>query len=299
MIDPNRLQMLRAVEHHGTISEVARVMHLTPSAVSQQIRQLASEVGTTLLEREGRSIRLTPAAYTLLAYSHSVAAAWEDVRAELDVLASGEQLSGHLSLGSFATAIPSLVASAAVTLTTRRTGVTVSVREADTAESLTLLLHRTIDLAVVAAPVDHPLDDPRFDQHTLLDDPQDLVVAADSELATCGVDRLLDVSRERWVEPHHDQRRLIESACAMEGFVPHFEHQTNDWNSALALVAGGMGVCLYPRMAPINTAGVRRITLSGPNLPVRRVLTFVRAGSVRQPLISTYLRLLEQVVRQR
>ena len=299
MIDPGRLHVLRVVQHHGSVSEAARVMHLTPSAVSQQIRQLASDAGAALLERDGRSIRLTPAAHRLLEYSHLVAAAWEQTRADLAALDSGAQVAGQLSLGSFATAIPALVVPAASAIMARQPGVTVAVRETSTADSLTLLLQRTIDLAVIAAPVDHPLDDPRFEQHTLVDDYQDLVVAADGDVARRGAERLLDVSRERWVEPHPDQRRLIEAACAMEGFVPHFEHRTDDWSSVLSLVAAGMGVCLYPRLAPINTAGVHRIALSGPNLPIRRVLTCVRTGSARQPLIHAFRSALTRGIERR
>ncbi|MDJ0362542.1 LysR family transcriptional regulator [Rhodococcus sp. H29-C3] len=299
MIDPSRMQTLRAIEHHGSIAEVARVMHLTPSAISQQIRQLSDDVGASLLEREGRSVRLTPAAHTLLRYSHRAAAVWEEARADLDLLVTGdERLTGHLAMCGFATAIPSLVAPTAHSLTKESNRVTVSVREASTAESLTLLLQQSVDVAVIAAPTNLPFGDPRFEQKTLLDDPQDLVAASNGPLGQLETGRLQDADREYWIEPHIDQRRLIEAACSMEGFVPNFRHQANEWNAVLALVKAGMGVCLYPRMAPLNTPGVHRIVLSGSNLPIRRVLTCVRAGSSRQPLISRTLQLLEQTARR-
>ncbi|WP_254904286.1 helix-turn-helix domain-containing protein [Streptomonospora nanhaiensis] len=54
MIDVRRLQILRLLHQKGTVTAAARAAHLTPSAVSQQIRLLAREVGVDLLERRGR-----------------------------------------------------------------------------------------------------------------------------------------------------------------------------------------------------------------------------------------------------
>ncbi len=60
MIDP-RLQTLRVLHEQGTVTATARVLHLTPSTVSQQLRQLAAQLGVQLLEPDGRRVRLTPA----------------------------------------------------------------------------------------------------------------------------------------------------------------------------------------------------------------------------------------------
>lgn len=280
--------MLRAIDHHGSVSEAARVMHLTPSAVSQQVRHLATEAGTPLLERRGRTVRLTPAARTLLGYAHQVVALWETTRAALD--ATGRQLAGELAVCSFATAIPTLVAPVAAALTADNHDVRITVREASTADSLTELLHHDADIAVVPAPNNPPLDDPRFDQQPLLDDPQDLIVASDSPLASRDQVRLQDLSSATWIEPHRDQRQLIEASCAMEGFTPQFSHHADDWNAALGLVQAGLGVCLYPRLAPLTTTGVRRIQLAGPRQPVRRIQVCTRAGSGQLPLIAEVLR---------
>ncbi|UXI82120.1 LysR family transcriptional regulator, partial [Streptomyces vinaceusdrappus] len=69
MIDLRRLHVLRAVSHYGTVTAAARALHFTPSAASQQIRQLARDLGVDLLEPQGRGVRLTPAAESLLAHA--------------------------------------------------------------------------------------------------------------------------------------------------------------------------------------------------------------------------------------
>lgn len=268
-------------------------MHLTPSAVSQQVRQLAAEVGVALLERDGRSVRLTPAALRLLEYSHLTAAAWEAVLSDLEEMGSDGRVRGPLPIGGFATAIPSLIVPAAAEMTTNHPDVELTVRETNTADSLTLLLQEAVDVAVIAAPGIPAGGDPRFEQRTLVDDPQDLVVALDSAILGRDAVQLNDLAQQRWIEPHIDQRRLIEAACAMEGFGPNFTHQADDWNAVLAMVASGMGVCLYPRMSPIGNALVRRVSLAGSSPPVRRVLTCIRSGSARRPAIAAYMACLD------
>lgn len=82
MIDP-RLQMLRMVAHHGTVTAAAQALHYTPSAVSQQLRQLSRELGVELLTPHGRRIRLTSAAWTLLRHADALWAESERARAAL------------------------------------------------------------------------------------------------------------------------------------------------------------------------------------------------------------------------
>src|SRR6187200_913976 len=54
MVDLRRLRALRAVADHGTLAAAADALHLTPSAVSQQLSALERELGRGLLEPSGR-----------------------------------------------------------------------------------------------------------------------------------------------------------------------------------------------------------------------------------------------------
>ena len=63
---------------HGgaqTTNAVAEALHLTPSAVSQQISQLEDGVGVALTERRGRGVRLTHAGEVLAQHADQVMAA--------------------------------------------------------------------------------------------------------------------------------------------------------------------------------------------------------------------------------
>lgn len=67
MIRPSltALQTFLAIARHGSLKGAAESLHKTQSAVSHQLRQLETTLGTALTTREGRSIRLTSVGQTL------------------------------------------------------------------------------------------------------------------------------------------------------------------------------------------------------------------------------------------
>jgi DNA-binding transcriptional LysR family regulator len=87
--------LLSELARHGTIAETARTVGYTPSAVSQSLSQLEQEVGVALLERDGRRVRLTPAATALVARADRALAELDAAAAEL---AAEPGPSGGLSL---------------------------------------------------------------------------------------------------------------------------------------------------------------------------------------------------------
>jgi DNA-binding transcriptional LysR family regulator len=289
MIDLRRLHVLRMLDEHGTVTAAAAALHLTPSAVSQQIRLLGRDLGVELLERVGRGVRLTARARALLGHADRLYADWERV---LDEVAAAP-VGGALRLCAFPTALAALVAPAAAEL--RRT-TEVEVVEAGTAECVALLLAGGADIAVVLpAPDTPPRDDPRFDQRPLLHDPFDLVVPADHPLAAASVVHLADAADETWIGADRcDDSAIVMAACSAAGFVPRVAHGAENWNSVVALVSHGFGVCLMPRLAPIPAHhSVVRIPLL--RAPTRTVLTCVRRGSRGQPAIARGLAALAAV----
>lgn len=295
MIDLRRLQVLRTLEFHGTVTAAAEALHRSPSAVSQQIKLLARDVGAPLLERHGRTVRLTPAARDLLDHAHRAAEEWEATTTRISGIRPEDDLDG-LALCGFATSVASLLAPAAARLRDAINGVQIDVVETSTAEGLARLMASGSDIAVLSPPGTPPYDDPRFEQAGLMEDPMDLAVPATHELVGSGPVRLEDAARDIWISPHRDHRQLIEVSCAAAGFSPRFAHHADDWNAILALVEHGMGVCLIPRLATIGKGrSVVRVPIAGGRVPVRQVSTFVRRGSAGRPRIQAGLAALRDV----
>src|SRR6187551_2077471 len=84
MDDLRRLRVLREFRERGSITATAAALHLTPSAVSQQLTRIAHDVGFEVLQRVGRRVVLTARGHALLSHADTVFAEIERARHELD-----------------------------------------------------------------------------------------------------------------------------------------------------------------------------------------------------------------------
>ncbi len=288
MID-RRLHALRMVHQHGTVTAAARALYLTPSAVSQQLRSLAEELGAELLTPQGRGVGLTSEAQVILRHADALFAEWEEALADLAAVQEGS--AGILRLSGFPTAVASLLAPAAAHLERAAPAVTVRVVEASQpSDSYGLVMAGEVDVALIeAGPEARPITDPRFEQRELLIDLLDLAVPHDHPFARRDIVALSEAAEEPWItsSPRATSRHLVLVACAAAGFTPRIVHEALEWYGVTALVARGLGVALLPRLTQIPPGlAVRRVPLQGPPQPSRVILTCVRSGSSRQPLIQ-------------
>lgn len=299
MID-HRLHVLRVLASRGTVTAAAEALNYTPSAVSHQLRGLARDLGVTLLEQDGRGVRLTESARILVEHADELYARWEEIRGELGA-ADAEHI-GSLRLCGFSTAAAALLPYAAAQVRAAYPHCTVRIIEADPEDCFDLLIAHQADVAVVVATASLPPSiDPRFERRPLLDDPLDLLVPSGHGLAGRASVPLSDAADEPWIldrpgRPHH---QLVLTACAAAGFTPAVAHEAVEWDTGAALVSAGLGVALVPRLARLPDGyQIARIPLRGDPTPARHVLTGVRRGSRRQPSIATALEALEDIAQR-
>lgn len=299
-VDLRRLQVLRMIHEHGTVTAAAAALHLTPSAVSHQIRQLSRELGLTLLEPDGRRVRLTPVGRRLVAHADALHEAWERVRADLASL--GDRPFGVLRLCAFPTAVAGVLVPAARMLRATCPELEVRINEvSETVESLHLLLSRDADIALISPMVKAgpPLDDGRYEQRPLVTEPLDLLVSTDHPLSGAPSTPLETVARDPWVlaSPERwDCHQLVASACAAAGFTPRVVHEAETPIAVASLVGAGLGVAVVPRLVPLPAHhNVSRVPLEGDPPPQRRILSCIRRGSGAQPAIARGLDALRTV----
>jgi len=296
MID-RRVRVLRMVATCGTVTGAAEALHYTPSAVSQQLRTLAKDLGVELVVQDGRRIRLTPAARVLLDQTESLYARWEEIRG-LVALADDEG-GGALRLCGFSTAAAALLPRVAAHLRQSQPSWQVRVIEVEPKQCFELLLADQADVAVVVATSELPsADDPRFELSQLLVDPLDLLLPENHRLADEAYVQLADLADEAWImdRPGRPYHQLLQSACAAAGFTPAVAHHAAEWDTGAAMVAAGLGIALIPRLAhPPAGYPLVRVTLSGEPTPSRRIVTGIRRGSREHPTIAMALRTLDEV----
>lgn len=79
----HHLRLFRAVAHDGTLTGAARRLHLSPSALSAQLRALEGALGQALFERRGRGLLLTEAGRIALDHADAIFRTAEDLAATL------------------------------------------------------------------------------------------------------------------------------------------------------------------------------------------------------------------------
>ncbi|MFD3960989.1 MULTISPECIES: LysR family transcriptional regulator [Streptomyces] len=296
--DVKKLRILRTLRDHGTVTATAEALLMTPSAVSQQLTNLARQLGVELLEPQGRRVRLTDAAHLVLRHAEAVFAQLERADAELTGYLRGE--AGEVRVGAFSTAVPALVVPAVRLLRAEeRPGPDVRVREAEAAQAYELLTAGEVDLALSLAAHAPTARDPRFSLFPLLADPLDVALPAAHPLADAPALRLADLAADRWIFGGSGPwSEITTAACEAAGFVPEQAHSAAGWTAILALVEAGMGIALVPRMASREQRreGVVMRVLEADQ-PRRHVVAAVRHGAESGPAVARVLGALTRIAK--
>ncbi|NRQ36476.1 LysR family transcriptional regulator [Nonomuraea sp. NN258] len=297
MIDTRRLRTLRAVADHGTVTAAAAALHLTPSAVSQQLVALEHEVGHRLFTRDGRGVHLTAVGKIMLGHANEVLAQLERAQAEVAAYTTGE--AGEVTVACFATAISAVLSPAIAALRDTAPGLQVRVRDAEGDHSLAMLLDGQADLAIAVEYRGAPdAADRRLSRLPLYAEPFDLVLPHGHPLAEQQDTQapLTALAGETWIGPYpgnpvHD---VITFACQQAGFTPNVAHCSDDFRAVVALVGAGAGVALVPRLALRDMALPGVVVQHTPG-PERRVFAAVRRGADTHPLLRPLLAALRTV----
>ncbi len=284
----HRLRMLHEFARCGTITEAAAALHYTPSAVSQQLGALEREVGLELLEQVGRRLRLTEVGRLLAKHAAEVLTAEERARIALEQ--KQETLTADLSVGVLATIAASLVPSALATLSDRHPRVTVRTREVTPEDALTSVRDGDLDLAFVLDYPDAPMSWDLSLESTLVGVEQLYLVVPRGELTGDPV-ALADLAECSWIASGGDTDfgRALLAMCRVAGFEPRITHKVDEQATAMAMVAGRLGITLVADLGlSLRPEGVDIIPLRQPML--RRVMVVRRMATRNRPSEQAFLR---------
>ncbi len=188
-----QLIAFKEVATHASFTAAATHLHLTQSAVSQQIKALEDECSVTLFDRSGRLVRLTNAGQVFLTHVERILAQVENARVEMTEMAGGAR--GRCRLAALPSIAAYLLPRALATFQRQYPGVEVQLMEAVQAQLLEWVQQGTVDFSIVALPV----HDPHLQSTLLLHDEFVLVVPKDHTFAMRRIVRLAELVTERFV----------------------------------------------------------------------------------------------------
>ncbi|MFK5634539.1 MULTISPECIES: LysR family transcriptional regulator [unclassified Ornithinimicrobium] len=299
MFNPEHLRTLQAVVEEGTVLAAADRLHLTPSAVSQQLGRLQQQVGQPVMVRQGRGLVPTDAAAVLVRVAEQMVELDERARAELETLQ--EEVSGPLVLAAFPTALLGLVAPAVTVLQERHPHLVLTVRELSPEAALHALRRGEVDVAVVHDWTDRQVSiRAGLQAHLLGLDPVDLIAPATSDLQAGpdGVD-LDDLGGHVWIDDSPGVYSDWLRGALSTRRLPHRIGATVEASAPrLSLVTQGFGLCLLPRLGrDALPAGL--VALPLVEAPTRRIHAVHREASARRPAVEAALEAMRTVWRER
>jgi DNA-binding transcriptional LysR family regulator len=299
MLDIQRLRVFRAVVASGSVQAAADHLGYTPSAVSQSLTTLQRETGLVLFEKAGRGIAATPAAKVLASESDELMGSLTRLGGVVDDLKGGR--SGSLAIGTFESAAQFWLPHVAKGLQRDFPDVVLEL-SLDELRSGTQGPPSRRDIDVANEAADTPgVERPGYRRRVLTEESyrivaprgHDLLREHPAQVPMAALDGLAMIDND-----FHDTgcSEIINQACRAAGFSPRYVARSEDHHTALAFVAGRIGVTVLPELAiPESMAGVDSRELVGPT-PRRRIVAHVRDAAASAPQVVRAIELLEEAV---
>jgi DNA-binding transcriptional LysR family regulator len=287
MLDVRRMAVLREVAERGSFSAAADALHLTQSAVSQQITALERESGHQLVVRGRNGVRLTEPGQVVVEHAVAILDRLRAAEEELDSLAALE--GGRLRLAAFPSVGATIVPEALRAFRARYPKVRIGLVEAEPEQSLPALRTGEVDLALAYDYPDlaSPLSHEGLERTLLFAEPLLLALPYGHPLAAQPAVSLADARAETWLAgaPGSTCNLMVRQLADRLGLELDFSFEANDDTIMLGLVASGVGIALLPRLclrAPPAGVVVRRLN---PPDHERHVWAVTRASSRPVPAV--------------
>ena len=245
------LPVLDAVGQTRHVTAAAELLGVPQPTVSRALARAAAVVGTELVRKEGRGIRLTPAAEQLLP---SVRAALDGLQSALDELHERRQearglvrLSFQMTFGE--AAVPALIRS----FRQGHPDVRFELIQGSRQRCLDVLVSGDVDLSIVSPA---PAAGRQLDAATLCIQPLRLAVPADHRLARRDRVRFGEAAGEPFValERGYGMRSIMDRLFREAGVRPNIAFQGQDSRTLLGLVSAGLGIALVPPSRATHSA---------------------------------------------
>ncbi len=300
-LDLSSLRLIRAIADAGTITGAATTLGFTQPAVSQHVRRLESRLGTALLERHARGVRLTEAGHVLARYGAAVAATVDAAEREVSALTGLH--AGRVRVIAIASASATLVPAALTLLRRNAPAVEVDFSEAEPAQAVAAVREGHCDIAITVdddgvtgrqGPAVERVET-GLHRRELMSDASVLALSTEDPLADQPRLHLRDLADARWIAAGAACREHLVRAADTAGFVPRIAYATEDHMAVLAFVAAGLGVALLPGLvAPVAASrpGVTLRSIAGVSR--RGVHALTTPDLLRVPAVAATLDALEE-----
>lgn len=289
-LDSRHLRLVAEVARTESVTRAADRLNVTQSAVSHQLREIETQLGTPVFVRSGRRMLLTAAGRLIAEAADDVLGTIDRIEARIQQLVrqSGGELRVCTHCYTGYSWLPAVVAS----LRQRHPAVALHVVPEYTVDPIAALLDAKIDLAIM----NDESDDRRLHHRELFDDEHVAVVSASHRFASRSFVSPAEVAREplylfsRSLENSFFVRAVLRPA----GLAPSHATHVQLTEGIVELVRAGLGTTVLPRWAitqALAAGDLRavRITRSGV---FRKWYAVTLRDAVPAPVMEEFIQLL-------
>lgn len=273
-------------------TKAALLLNVAQPALSHQIRQLEEELGTQLVERSNRRVRLTAAGEV---FRDRAARILEQVdQAARETARVGQGDSGSLVVGVVSTAVCSVLPELLRGFRREAPNISIDIREMEPAEQVEALRRESIDIGLLFLAI----QDPALD--SLVVSRERLIVALPTGHPAANAERvrLSDLETETFLIPRRQPvpgfHEVVLDTLRSRGIPAPRLQPTRLLQTAVFLVAGHLGVALVPESFRnhLRVRGCVYRDIAGA--PAHADLIGLwRSGNV-QPVLGRFIRLLRR-----
>ncbi|GAA1046010.1 MULTISPECIES: LysR family transcriptional regulator [Rothia] len=252
MYDIRRLRMLLEIHERGTLTAAAKTLHLTSSAISQQISVLEKEAGTALIQKVGRGVQLTTAGLVLVEGARRVLEEFDSMKTRVESL-TGEAR-GTVRIAIFQSASLALLPAALEYLQKNHPAVQLHAMQIEPEIGLNLTKSRQFDLTIAETYPNHFIPEiPELSYELLTEDRLNIIApqATDAE-------ELTEAQNLRWVFENtgNTSRQWAINLCRASGFEPRVDFDIDDVITHLHLVRAGYAAAIVPQFIVQSSGGL-------------------------------------------
>ncbi len=273
-----QLEYFVAVAEEGTFTGAAAQVHVAQPGVSAQIRRLERELGHALLDRSGRTVRLTAVGAAVLPYARAALDAVAGARLAVDELAG--LMRGRVAVGMVTSCasvdLPNLLAD----FHHHHPAVEITLSEANSDRLIDALQDGRLDLALVGLATTLP---PGIATQVVADEPLVAAVSYGDPLAARTTITLDALQQRALISLPRGTglRSCLDDACAAAGVHPHIAFEASNPDVLVHLAAQGLGVAILPAsIANAHLTELHAIAVTRPRLRGRLALAWRADGPI-------------------
>ncbi len=277
-----QMATFHTVARLGSVSLAAQELHLTQSAVSIQIASLEASVGSPLMMRTGRGVRLTEAGELLAGYASRLLTLWSEASDEMATFLGA--FSGTLQVGAVTTAeywLPLLL----VTFVNENPRVKVKLHVGNRDEIVRSLAAQSVDIAIMG----YPPDELKVDATMFAKNPMAFMAAPHHPLMSRPKLGMADLAESHLLvrERGSGSRTTVERLFKEAGLHLRIGSELSSNESIKQMCAAGFGpayLSMHTCVLEMNAGLLALLPL--PNNPVEREWYVVRVPSKQLPQVA-------------